>query len=289
VIAQAHEGAERPVSPQEAEGGEVILVEIVPGHTTSRGARAYASPRPDLIPMSAIYPYEDENRLKEEFFGYSGSGYFVEVGANDPERWSQSFHLEQMGWSGILVEPQPELADALRQRRTAKVYSVACSSPENAGKRITLHLAGGHSSFDPMLKVATSVPQGTIDVPVRTLDEILTEASAPSPIDFLAVDVEGHEIEVLRGFDVARWRPRLILVEDHALDTRLHRFMRSRGYRWFRRTDVNGWYIPANSPLRVGWLGRWQFFRKHYLGTPFRRIREALRRVRARRKREVVP
>src|SRR5437879_1593176 len=116
--------------------------------------------------MRAIYPYAAEKRLKEEFFGHSASGYFVEVGANDPEQWSQSFHLEQMGWSGILVEPQPDLAAVLRRRRTAKVYAVACSGPENAGTRMTLHLAGGRSSFDPMLKVAVIRPAGAIEVPV---------------------------------------------------------------------------------------------------------------------------
>jgi FkbM family methyltransferase len=232
--------------------------------------------------VTAIFPYEAENPLKEEFFAHARSGFFVEVGANDPEQWSQSFHLEQLGWHGIVVEPQPQLAELLRQRRKAKVYAVACSTPENSGRRMTLHLAGGHSSFDPMLKVAAARSEGSIEVPLKTLDEILIESDAPSPIDLLAIDVEGHEVEVLRGFDFARWRPRLILLEDHVLDMRLHRFMRSQGYKWIRRTDINSWYVPSNSPLRVGMLGRWQFIRKYYLGTPFRRLREALRRLRAR-------
>jgi len=117
----------------------------------------------------------------------------------------------------------------------------------------------------------------------------LAEANAPSPIDFLAVDVEGHELEVLRGFDFMRWRPRLVLMEDLVLDTRLHRFMQSRHYRWIRRTDINSWYVPADSPVRVGLFGRWQFFRKYYLGTPFRRGREALRRWRAGLRASLVP
>jgi FkbM family methyltransferase len=232
--------------------------------------------------VTAIFPYEAENPLKEEFFAHARSGFFVEVGANDPERWSQSFHLEQLGWRGIVVEPQPQLAELLRQRRKAKVYAVACSAPENSGRRMTLHLAGGHSSFDPMLKVAAVRSDASIEVTLKTLDEILIESDAPRPIDFLAIDVEGHEVEVLRGFDFARWRPRLILLEDHVLDMRLHRFMRLQGYKWIRRTDINSWYVPSNSLLRVGLLGRWQFFRKYYLGTPFRRLREALRRLRAR-------
>src|SRR5690349_10407437 len=101
--------------------------------------------------MRAMLPYEAENPLKEEFFGHSRDGFFVEVGANDPERWSQSLHLERLGWRGILVEPQPDLAEQLRQRRRAKVYAVACSAPENAGKVMTLYLAGGLSSFSSTL------------------------------------------------------------------------------------------------------------------------------------------
>ena len=232
--------------------------------------------------MNAIFPYEQENRLKEEFFGHARSGFFVEVGANDPKQWSQTFHLEQLGWRGILVEPQPHLADLARQQRTAQVFAVACSAPENAGKTLTLHLAGIHSSFDPNLKVATVRPEGTIDVPLQPLDAILTEAGAPSPIDFVAVDVEGHEIEVLRGFDFARWRPRLILLEDLVVDLRLHQFMQARGYKWIRRTDINSWYVPVDAAIGVSALGRWQFFRKYYLGTPFRLLRNALRRLRVR-------
>ena len=232
--------------------------------------------------MGAMFPYEAENRLKEEFFGHASSGYFVEVGANDPEQWSQSFHLETKGWRGIVVEPQPQLAANLRQRRKAKVYEVACSAPENSGQRMTLYLAGGLSSFDPKLKVATARPDGAIEVPLKTLDEILVDAGAPSPIDFLAVDVEGHEIEVLRGLDLARWRPKLLLVEDHVLGLDLHRFIAARGYKWIRRTDINSWYVPADAPWRVDAVGRWQFFRKYYLGTPVRRLRDAVRRLRAR-------
>lgn len=228
--------------------------------------------------MRVILPYEPENRLKEDFFGHSRSGYFVEIGANDPQRWSQTFHLEKLGWTGVLVEPQPDLADLLRQQRKANVYAVACSAPE-AGKVMTLHLAGIFTSLDSNRAVGC---KGTIDVPVRTVDEILTESRAPSPIDFLAIDVEGHEIEVLRGFDFARWQPRLILIEDIVLNMRLHRFMQAHGYKWIRRTDINSWYVPAGSPLQIGLFGRWQFFRKYYLGTPFRRLREVLRRIRAR-------
>lgn len=232
--------------------------------------------------MKAILPPEPEERLKEEFFRSAGAGYFVDVGANAPEKDSQSFHLERLGWTGVLVEPQPDLAARLREQRKAKVYAVACSAPDNAGKTMTLHLAGVYSSLDPNLSISTVLPEGAVEVPIMTLDGVLQDAGASAPIDFLSIDTEGHEIEVLSGFDLARWRPRLILIEDLVLDRDLHRLLTGRGYKWVRRTGLNSWYVPADSAMAVSLEGYLQFIRKYYLGVPFRRLREALRRLRRR-------
>ena len=84
--------------------------------------------------MRAILPPDDEARLVREFFG-GAPGFFVEVGANDPKVFSQTFHLEERQWTGVLVEPQPALAEKLRQQRTRRVYAVARSSPANSGRR----------------------------------------------------------------------------------------------------------------------------------------------------------
>src|SRR5947209_16759770 len=233
--------------------------------------------------MRAILPDHEEMRLVREFFG-GATGYFVDVGANDPQLGSQSWHLEQAGWTGILIEPQPDLAARLRQRRKAKVFAVACSAPANAGTSMPLYLAGPLSSLNENLMNVTLKADATVTVPVRTLDHVLAEAGAPSPIDFLSIDVEGHAREVLQGIDLVRWRPRLILVEDHVMNLRLHRHLRSRGYQWIRRTGLNSWYVPVDAASPVGAFGQWQFFRKYILGVPFRHFREAMRRVRAKRR-----
>jgi FkbM family methyltransferase len=234
--------------------------------------------------MRAILPDHEETRLVREFFG-GATGYFVDVGANDPQLGSQSWHLEQAGWTGVLIEPQPDLAARLRQARRAKVFAVACSAPANAGTSMVLYLAGPLSSLDENLMDVTRKADATVTVPVRTLDQVLAEAVAPSPIDFLSIDVEGHAREVLQGIDLVRWQPRLILVEDHVMNLRLHRHLRSRGYRWIRRTGLNSWYVPAEAAPSVAAFGRWQFFRKYVLGLPFRHFRDAMRRVRAKRRR----
>ena len=232
--------------------------------------------------MRTTLPDGREQKLVREFFGGARSGFFVEVGANRPQQESQTWHLEQLGWTGVLIEPQPNLADDLWRGRSAKVFAVACSSPQNAGRRMGLHLAGALSSLDRDRMAPGVEPERVIEVPVRTLDDILIEARAPMRFDLLSVDVEGHELEVLRGFDFAHWRPRLILLEDHVGNLVKHRFLRAAGYRLIRRCQNNGWYVAQDAAVVVRPRERWEIIRKYYLGLPFRIARNASRRLRRR-------
>ena len=222
---------------------------------------------------------DHEVRLVAAFFG-NIKGYFVEVGANDPRERSQTWHLEQAGWTGILIEPQPDLATKLRANRKAKIFEVACSSPENAGRELPLHVAGPLSTLDRKHMAPGATPEKVITVPIRTLDSILMEAGCPAKFDFLSIDVEGHEIEVLRGFDIARWRPRLILLEDHVADLSKHRYLTAAGYRIVRRHENNGWYVSSESAVMCQWPDRWEIVRKYYLALPFRALRNLSRRLR---------
>ncbi len=232
--------------------------------------------------LPTVFKPDFEAPLVREFFRDRPRGFFVEVGANDPKKDSQSWHLEQAGWTGILVEPLPDLAAELRRQRTAQVFEVACSSPDRAGQVMRLHVAGPFSSFDPNLAVTGMRADRVIDVKVRTLNDVLSEGNAQVPIDLMSVDVEGHELEVLSGFDFARWKPRLVLLEDHVSSLDKHHFMMRAGYALMRRTGLNGWYVPREDAPPMDLLGRWQIFRKYYLALPFRMFRDARRRLRDR-------
>jgi FkbM family methyltransferase len=229
----------------------------------------------------AVHPsHEQEQAAVREFFAGKTSGTFVEVGANHPTENSQSWHLEETGWTGVLIEPQPDLAAILAALRKARVFAVACSSPDNAGRLLPLHVDGPRSALDRDRMTAGAQAGSVIQVPTRTLDSILEEAEAPVPIDLLSIDVEGHEAEVLQGFDFSRWRPRLILVEDYVHSLRTHHVLTLHGYRLIRRLGLNGWYVPAGDRVAVTLANRWEILRRYYLALPFRKLRSALRRVR---------
>ena len=90
----------------------------------------------------SIFPADVETRLKEEFFHGARDGFFVDVGANEPTDGSQTWHLEKLGWRGVVIEPQPRLAQKLKEQRRAAVFACACSSPQNAGKMLPFQTAG---------------------------------------------------------------------------------------------------------------------------------------------------
>lgn len=221
-----------------------------------------------------------EKQLVWEFFGRKRDGFFVEVGANDPHSGSQSWLLEQNGWRGVLVEPQAALCAALRrERKNSEVFQVACSGPEKEGEAL-LHV-GAHSGVSTLEKQIDSHGTqfvGTERVKITTLDKVLSEAGAVK-IDFLSLDVEGHEIEVMRGFDFEKHRPSLVLIEDGVRSLDKHRLLRRRGYKLVKRTTLNNWYIPKDQPFHMTfWLERLELLRKMYLGLPFRKVRLLLRR-----------
>jgi FkbM family methyltransferase len=234
---------------------------------------------PDRFFQSALFSGELEPFVLQEYFKDAPPGFFVDVGANDPIVHSQTYGLEQHGWTGVLIEPLPDKASELRVHRRARVFELACSAPTDDRKPLTLHVANAYSSLQRQRMTTGVAPRGEITVEGATLDRILRSANAPIPIDFVSIDVEGHELAVLTGFDLQHWRPAFLMIEDHALDLKLHRYMKARGYSWFRRTGLNSWFAPSTAAPTIGWFGKWQYLRKHYLSLPFRRAREIKRRV----------
>lgn len=205
--------------------------------------------------MRSIFHPAHEQALVREFFKECDIGVFVDVGANDPIVDSQSFHLEKRGWIGVLVEPLPRYAERLRKERKAKVYQVACGNPEQHGQMISLKVAGAFSTLASHLMVPEQKVEQLIDVKVVTLGSILADAGI-SHIDLLSIDVEGSELDVLKGIDLNVFKPRLILLEDHVLSLKKHRYMRVSGYKLIRRTGLNSWYVPRDTRFDLHIIGR---------------------------------
>jgi FkbM family methyltransferase len=156
-------------------------------------------------------------------------GFFIEAGANDGYTQSNTYYLEKkLGWGGLLIEGIPELFQKCRETRPgSRVVHCALVSPDFADATVRMHFANLMSVVDGAMKTAEAqqahIEDGldvqhldrsyTVDVPARTLESVLDETPRPPEIDFFSLDVEGHELDVLKGLNVDKYRPKYILVE----------------------------------------------------------------------------
>jgi FkbM family methyltransferase len=169
------------------------------------------------------------DRRLEKYLDFDG-GFFIEAGANDGVAQSNTYYFERFrGWTGVLVEPIPELAKrCAANRRNSVTVNAALVGPEHVARSNTIDMihcnlmslvkgALGSEERDREHIQAGEQVQGirSFDITVRssTLDAILAELN-PRRIDLFSLDVEGYELEVLKGFDLARYRPEYLLIES---------------------------------------------------------------------------
>ena len=244
-----------------------------------------AKMRFQTLPASQRHAAAEEWLVRRALNVESSAGWFVEVGAHHPTQFSQTWHLAKVGWSGLLVEPQPAFVEKLRAARPESVVEqVACGGPNTPEfAALTVPEKSAHATLDKRGIAGMGEVLSHIEVRVCTLNALLEKHARQ--VDFMSIDVEGFTSEVLDGLDLNVWRPRLLLIEDNLHDFRSHWHptIRNAGYRLVKRTGVNSWYVPADSPFQLtGWRERFKL-RLKLLRTPTRRLatrfRDFIRRI----------
>lgn len=165
-------------------------------------------------------------------------GFYVDVGAYHPTQVSNTYFFYLQGWSGINVEARPgsaRLFDKVRPRDTNLEVGVSTEPGEMTYYFIAEDSTMNSFSRDFLAHIGMlGEVKREISVPVLPLAEILRRhLPAGRAIDFLNVDVEGHDLEVLASNDWARFRPRFVVVEDKEVEqgrSEIVGFMRGRGY-----------------------------------------------------------
>lgn len=184
-------------------------------------------------------------------FGGKRGGYFVEFGASDGTTFSNTLYLErELGWRGILAEPA-RTAHPFLARRGCHVDR-RCVWIES-GRRLLFNECRpvDHSTIDSYSdgdSHAESRRDGTrYEVETVSLDDLLTHWRAPRRIDYLSVDTEGSELDILRAFDFSAWDVGVISVEHNYTDRRqaLFDLLTGRGYRrkFEALSRADDWYV----------------------------------------------
>jgi len=182
----------------------------------------------------------------QSILGNKRNGYFVELGASDGIYLSNTYFFEkELGWNGICIEPNPNFHSRLHLNRKSHISHYCVSSVNDKDLEFGLceHASGTLVTAGPF-----TTSKEIISVKTKTLDSILTSFNAPSIIDYLSLDVEGHEMEVLKNFPFHTYRFNCITVEHNEPHTGpkmqmdLRELLTSNGYVFIKgNDDIHKW------------------------------------------------
>jgi FkbM family methyltransferase len=182
-------------------------------------------------------------------------GVFVDIGANDGVTVSNTLYFErELSWTGLAVEPIPDAFEKLRQNRQCHVLN-ACIS-DRAGQAYFVEVVGGaqmlsglEAKLDPrhLRRIRKNLRRqgGTLR---RIIVETITwhaalERFGIQSVDFLSLDTEGGELEILQSIDYNRTPVKVISVENNYFTNDIHRFLSSRGFRRLGAFGVDEIYV----------------------------------------------
>jgi len=240
-----------------------LAVQAVPVSLLGQLKRAYGP---------KLYSQFDEETLIRHFFKDLREGFFVDVGSGDYQRNSTTYYLEKhLGWKGIAIDANPSYQKSYAEHRPqTRFFSrfVTDSAGEVGDFFLPVNnpdMASGsrENVLKPgIAKLGEAETQiYVLKVPTITLNKLLDEERVKS-MDFLSMDIEGAEPAALAGFDINRFKPKLVCIEvDHAskgdLASRglIEGYFKRNGYQRIEEyvpLDPASWYfVPAGSGRKV--------------------------------------
>ncbi|MEM7057446.1 MAG: FkbM family methyltransferase [Pseudomonadota bacterium] len=180
-------------------------------------------------------------------------GYFVEFGATNGITMSNSHVLEHhYDWQGIVAEPNPDYHERLGRERNCHISHKCVYS--KTGETMTF-LCTEKGMFSRLAEInpedhnEETMRANHREVPVQTisLDDLLDEHNAPDEIDYMSVDTEGSELEILKAFDFSKRQVKLFTIEHNftPLRAEIYELMTAKGYvrRFPEYTRFDDWYV----------------------------------------------
>jgi hypothetical protein len=181
--------------------------------------------------------------VAERVFPGLENGYFLDVGSTDGYRDSNTWALEQRGWQGICVDPFP----TNMEERRCLMFREAVSSIR--GEKVRFAEAGDLGGIVDHLGLWKEKTQraAVVELTTSTLEDILERAAAPPYIHFMSLDIEGAELEALKGFPFDRYALGSLTVEHNYEEPKrseIEQFLSSRGYVRVRTWMQDDFYLP---------------------------------------------
>jgi len=202
--------------------------------------------------MTKFYSQNGEDAILNKIFKNQKNGFFIEVGCIDGKRFSNTLMLEEKGWKGMCIEAHSDYIDILKKNRPNSIIC-HCAASEKNENNISFYAndRGSLSSLDKSQgeiwkkqykKYFTGFKKQTIKK--RRLDYLFKKYNIKK-IDVLSIDVEGHEIEVLKGINFNEIKPRVLIIESESKthEDQIDKILLPLGYYKSIRLNGNIFYL----------------------------------------------
>ncbi|MWV62628.1 FkbM family methyltransferase [Helicobacter saguini] len=212
----------------------------------------------DIMWQSQIQGVPYRGQLGQDLIAYvifkgKKDGFFADIAAHDGVNINNTYMFEKLGWQGFCVEANPKTFETLRQNRKCDCYNVAVFS-ENIGKTrfaitndatsvldsLELTLSDAHKK---RMEDSAKMNVEYIEVQTTTFNELMAHYPNVTHIDFLSLDIEGGELDVLKGIDFDKYSFGLMTIEHNFIESTKREIidlLRQKGYRILFQ---NGWDI----------------------------------------------
>lgn len=193
-------------------------------------------------------------------------GVFVDVGAGDPVRFSNTYYLERLGWTGVCIDADPKQIEALRRLRTAAVEWAAVTAADGEVELLECDDPDYSTTLDhlPALAAIRGWEYAMTRVPAARLETILNKHGIET-INLLSIDTEGNELDVCATLDWDRQRPRVVVIEyltwgRPSQEAAVRDYFTELRYRLVHRTRSN---LIFHETRLSRFLRRWSFARAY--------------------------
>lgn len=188
----------------------------------------------------SIYSQEGEELIIEKLVGVKKDGFYIDIGAHHPYRFSNTCYFYKQGWSGINIEPNPELFNSfLKHRKRDYNLNIGISSHSRPMPYYWFEEPAYNTFSTERLQYLEKINQKLIrtgQISTLTLDQAIQGISIPDVIDFINIDTEGMELEIVQSMNWTRIRPSLLVLESkveslqNVLNSELTLFLKTKAY-----------------------------------------------------------
>lgn len=197
------------------------------------------------------YSQQSEDLVLLKYFGRIWGGFYIDVGAYHPYQFSNTYIFYKMGWHGINIEPNPDNFEVISKKRKRDInLNIGISNEAKTQKYFKFNYPVMNTFIDSVAKnrdgLNGAILESTIEVKTKTLSTVLDKyLPSGQKIDFISIDAEGMDYDVLISNDWSKYRPKIILVEESIYE--MGKFSDSKIYTYLESIGYKLWYVNGGS------------------------------------------